>query len=171
MIRICLLGPDDAPELFAAFERSRALHEPWVTPPGSEPELRESLGAATDVRLSYGVRAEAGQLAGVINISSIIRGPFQNGFVGYYALAPHEGRGYVRAGLAAVLDRAFGEHGLHRLEANIQPANTRSARLVQGLGFRLEGHSPRYLKIGDAWRDHDRYALTAEEWSPASASD
>jgi ribosomal-protein-alanine N-acetyltransferase len=135
-----------------------------VAPPDSEQELRDSLGASADVRLSYGIREEAGQLAGVVNISSIIRGPFQNGFIGYYALSPFEGRGYLHAGLAAVLDRAFGEHGLHRVEANIQPANTRSARLVLGLGFRLEGHSPRYLRIGEEWRDHDRYAVTVEEW-------
>ena len=164
MIRISLLGPDDAPGLFAAFERSRSLHEPWVTPPGSEEELRDSLSAAADVRLSYGVREEAGRLAGVISINAIIRGAFQNGFLGYYALSPYEGRGYMHAGLAAVLERAFGEHELHRVEANVQPANTRSAELVQGLCFRLEGHSTRYLKIGDEWRDHDRYALTVEEW-------
>jgi [ribosomal protein S5]-alanine N-acetyltransferase len=70
----------------------------------------------------------------------------------------------MREGLAAVLDLAFGEHGLHRVEANVQPGNGRSAQLGRSLGFRLEGHSPRYLLIGGEWRDHDRYALTAEEW-------
>jgi ribosomal-protein-alanine N-acetyltransferase len=171
MIRIGLLGPDDASELFAALERSHALHEPWMTPPGSEEEVRDSLDAPADVRLSYGVREETGQLAGVININAIIRGAFLNGFLGYYALSPYEARGYMHAGLASVLERAFREHGLHRVEANVQPGNARSARLVQGLGFRLEGHSPRYLRLGDEWRDHDRYALTVEEWgTPRSAA-
>ena len=58
---------------------------------------------------------------------------------------------------------AFGVLGLHRLEANIQPENLRSIALVKRLGFRLEGFSPRYLRIGGEWRDHERWALLAEE--------
>jgi [ribosomal protein S5]-alanine N-acetyltransferase len=62
------------------------------------------------------------------------------------------------------LDHAFGEHGLHRVKASVQPGNVKSARLLLGLGFRLEGHSPRYLKVAGEWRDQDHYAMTAEEW-------
>jgi ribosomal-protein-alanine N-acetyltransferase len=67
-------------------------------------------------------------------------------------------------GLTAVLFDAFEKHGLHRLEANIQPGNKNSRSLVESLGFRLEGFSPRYLKIAGRWRDHERWAVTAEEW-------
>lgn len=70
----------------------------------------------------------------------------------------------MRAGLESVIRLAFREYGLHRLEANIQPENRRSIELVQSLGFGLEGYSPRYLKIAGRWRDHERYALTTEEW-------
>jgi ribosomal-protein-alanine N-acetyltransferase len=77
---------------------------------------------------------------------------------------PHNGRGFVKRGLQAVLTEAFGIHGLHRLEANIQPDNEASRHLVRGLGFRFEGFSPRYLKVAGRWRDHERWALTAEEW-------
>ena len=164
------LSPGDAPELFAAILRSQALHLPWVLPPASEDELRASLAQPADARVGYGVRTDAGGLAGVVNLTAIIRGPFQSCFLSYYALAPFEGRGLMRAGLAAVLDLAFGEHALHRVEANVQPGNVRSVRLVQSLGFRLEGHSPRYLRIGSEWRDHDHYALTAEERPTAGAS-
>jgi len=164
VIRIGLLGADDAPELFDGLLRSRALHEPWITPVATEAEVRDYLSQPPNVRLSYGIREDSGRLAGVVNINAIIRGAFQNGFVGYYAISPFEGRGFMRAGMIAVLDRAFGEHGLHRVEANIQPENVRSVALVQSLGFRLEGHSPRYLRINGEWKDHDRYALTVEEW-------
>ena len=58
---------------------------------------------------------------------------------------------------------AFGEVGLHRLEANIQPENKSSIGLVRRLGFQQEGYSPRYLKVGGRWRDHERWALLAEE--------
>ena len=62
-----------------------------------------------------------------------------------------------------MLDHAFGPLGLHRVEANIQPGNQPSIALARGSGFRLEGFSPRYLLIGGQWRDHERYAITADE--------
>ena len=100
----------------------------------------------------------------MININEIVRGVFCSGYLGYYAFVPHDGRGYMRTGLAAVLRLAFRSYGLHRLEANIQPGNGRSIALVQGLGFEREGYSPRYLKIGGRWRDHERWAITSESW-------
>jgi ribosomal-protein-alanine N-acetyltransferase len=69
-------------------------------------------------------------------------------------------------GLALVLRHAFGTLGLHRIEANVQPENERSIALVQRLGFRGEGYSPRYLKIGGRWRDHVRYPMLADEFRP-----
>jgi ribosomal-protein-alanine N-acetyltransferase len=68
----------------------------------------------------------------------------------------------MREGLVLVLRHAFETVGLHRVEANIQPENVRSIALVEGLGFRREGYSPRYLRIGGEWRDHVRYAILSE---------
>jgi ribosomal-protein-alanine N-acetyltransferase len=111
---------------------------------------------------------ETGELAGVINLSEIVHGVFQSAYLGFYAHAAHAGRGLMREGLERAITLAFGEHGLHRLEANIQPANAPSRNLVKVLGFRLEGLSPKYLKIGGRWRDHERWGLTKEEWSPTA---
>jgi ribosomal-protein-alanine N-acetyltransferase len=110
------------------------------------------------------MRTPDGQLAGVINVSEIVRGSFQSAYLGYYAFSPHDGRGYMFQGLRAVIRDAFVVHRLHRLEANIQPVNGRSRSLVRGLGFRREGYSPRYLTISGRWRDHERWALTIEDW-------
>jgi ribosomal-protein-alanine N-acetyltransferase len=63
-----------------------------------------------------------------------------------------------------VVDHGFRKLKLHRLEANIQPANTDSIALVKRLGFKREGYSPRYLKIGGRWQDHERWAVLREDW-------
>ena len=152
-------------EFLAAVAQSRKLHSKWASPPRTEKQFCESLKRLQrQSHIGYWVRTEDGQLAGVININEIVRGRFCSGYLGYYALVPHNGRGYMKRGLRAVTSEAFGKHKLHRLEANIQPDNEISRCLVQWLGFRLEGFSPRYLKIAGRWRDHERWGLTAEEW-------
>lgn len=79
-------------------------------------------------------------------------------------MADYAGQGYMKAGLNLILEKAFTEIALHRLEANIQPDNTHSIALVKSQGFHQEGYSPRYLKINDEWRDHERWAITDEDW-------
>jgi len=73
----------------------------------------------------------------------------------------------MREALVAVLRLAFGPLRLHRVEANIQPRNRASIDLVRSLGFRREGYSRRYLKIGGRWRDHERWALLVEDCCPS----
>ena len=156
-------------EFLAAVARSHKLHYPWVSPPDSTQAFADYLERTqSSTYEGFAILTEAGELAGVINISEIVRGSFQSGYLGYYAFVPHTGRGLMPQGLEAVLHKAFQELGLHRLEANIQPGNEGSRRLVKGLGFRQEGFSPRYLKIAGRWRDHERWALTVEEWSRRS---
>ncbi len=152
-------------EFLAAVKRSRKLHGRWAAPPKT-PEMFDAYlkRLRKGTHLSYWVRTDLGELAGVFNINEIVRGVFCSGYLGYYAFAPHHGHGHMKRGLGAILSEAFGRQRLHRLEANIQPENEASRRLVQGAGFRLEGFSPRYLKLAGRWRDHERWAITAEEW-------
>ena len=70
----------------------------------------------------------------------------------------------MREAIELVLREAFLNLRLHRIEANIQPGNHASIALARGAGFSREGFSPRYLKIGGRWRDHERWAILAEEW-------
>ena len=75
-----------------------------------------------------------------------------------------------RVGLSpSPCSRRIRELGLHRLEANVQPGNRRSIALVEGLGFRREGKVRGFLKIGNRWRDHERWALLKYEWRSPSA--
>jgi ribosomal-protein-alanine N-acetyltransferase len=164
VVRLEQLNVSHTEEVFAAVERSRDLHRPWMELPATREGIAELLAAPSALHLRYGVREPGGALAGSINVNSIIRGAFQNGFIGYCAFTPFAGQGFMREGLRTLVTIAFEQHQLHRLEINMQPENVRSVRLAQAVGFRYEGHSPRYLRIGDAWRDHDRYALTVEEW-------
>jgi ribosomal-protein-alanine N-acetyltransferase len=152
-------------EFLAAIRRSKTLHAQWTSAPKTPAEFDAYLKRARrKTQRCYWVLTEERELAGVINISEIVRGSFCSAYLGFYALSPHQRQGYMTQGLAAVLSDAFDIHGLHRLEANIQPGNKASRSLVQRLGFRLEGFSPRYLRIAGRWRDHERWAITIEEW-------
>lgn len=106
-------------------------------------------------------RLDNDQIVGVVNITNIVLGLFRSAYLGYYVFTGHEGQGLMREGLHAVIRHAFRSLKLHRLEANIQPGNTRSINLVSACGFAKEGYSPRYLKIRGRWRDHERWAILA----------
>lgn len=160
-------APRHEDEFLAAVVRSRRLHGAWVTAPSSAAEYRLYIKERQGPRhVKFFVCSEAGRICGVINVSEIVRGSFQSAYLGYYALAPYAGKGFMSAGLELVIGRAFGELGLHRLEANIQPKNQRSIELVRRAGFRCEGLSRRYLKIAGRWRDHERWAITIEDRKP-----
>ena len=109
-------------------------------------------------------KKEDDAIVGSINLSQIFRGVFKSAYLGYQIGAPFAGRGYMTEAIGLVLRYAFRVMKLHRLEANVQPGNTASIALVERAGFTKEGYSRRYLKIGGRWRDHERWAIVAEEW-------
>lgn len=164
-IKLVAAAAEFEAEFLAAARRSRKLHRPWVAPPQTAADFRRYLGLKqSPTSVGYFVLSPHGELAGVINLSEIVLGQFQSAYLGYYVFSPHERKGYMRLGLSEVLRKAFRSHRLHRVEANIQPRNLASIALVRGLGFRREGYSLRYLKIAGRWRDHERWAITREEW-------
>lgn len=105
----------------------------------------------------------AGRLAGQVTVSSVVRGAFQSGSIGYWVDEREAGRGVATTAVALVLDHCFGPVGLHRVEASVRPENARSLRVIDKLGFRPEGLRERLLFIDEAWRDHLGFALTADD--------
>lgn len=171
--RVTLRPPrgGDREPFVAALQASEALHASWLDPadpPAWFDRLLGRSGSGSD-RSYLAVRLEDEALVGVYNLSQIVYGPLCSAYLGYYAFAPHAGKGYMREGMTLLLAQAFGTLGLHRVEANIQPGNAASLALVRGAGFRREGFSPRYLRIRDAWRDHERWAVTVEDLRDRSA--
>lgn len=171
--------PADAAEFTARVRESRELHRPWLSPPATAeayeayaaPLMAGATGAAGAGRAGFLVCVrESGAIAGFVNVNNIVLGAFRCGALGYGAFAHAAGRGLMREALALTVGHAFAADGLalHRLEANIQPGNTASIALVRGLGFRLEGLSPDFLQVDGAWRDHERWAITAEMPRPGA---
>jgi ribosomal-protein-alanine N-acetyltransferase len=159
--------PSDKDEFLRLTNLSRDLHRPWVYAPETSREFAAYLHRCelSTERGFLVCRRDDDALAGVYNLSQIARGFFESAYMGYYAFAPAAGQGLMAEGLDLVLRHIFRKLKLHRVEANIQPDNERSKRLVERAGFRYEGYSPRYLKIGGRWRDHERWAITREDWA------
>jgi ribosomal-protein-alanine N-acetyltransferase len=164
-VALRLLERGDRDEFLRLAAESRTLHRPWTYPP-ERPEQFDELYARSrreDTVCLLACLREGGEITGVLILSQIVRGAFQSAYLGYYAHERHAGKGYMREAMIQTVTHAFGPLALHRLEANIQPGNVASIALARSAGFRLEGFSPRYLLIGGQWRDHERYAITADE--------
>jgi len=105
-----------------------------------------------------------GAIIGGASLNEIVRGAMQGGFAGWWIGDPYEGQGYMHEALGLLLEHAFLDLRLHRVEANIRPENVRSKRLAESVGMRREGYSPKYLQIAGDWCDHERWAVLADEW-------
>lgn len=123
-------------------------------------EVEASRAAST--RYAFGIRVN-GELVGLVSLSQVFRRAFRNCYLGYWVGEEHNGRGYATAAVRLAVGRAFGDLGLHRVQANVMTKNPRSARVLEKAGFRREGLALRYLEIAGRWEDHDMYAITVED--------
>lgn len=156
----------DRAEFLALVRDSRAFLAPWSAPPADGTAFAKYLARCRrpDFKGMLLCRAADDRIVGSFNLSQIFLGNFRSAYLGYWVGAEFAGRGYMTEGMHVLLRQAFVTMRLHRVEANIQPGNDASLRLVRRCGFRREGYSPRYLKIGGRWRDHERWAILAETW-------
>jgi len=155
----------DGEALVAANRASAALHHPWSHPFTDKVGFDRYL-ATLDGETNVGmvaVEIANNALTGVFTLSQIVRGPLQSAYLGFYGLQGQAGRGLMTRALRLVVGHAFSDLGLHRIEANVQPGNMRSLALLARAGFRKEGFSPRYLFLDGEWRDHERWAILADD--------
>lgn len=103
------------------------------------------------------------RLVGQLTVSSITWGSLRSANIGYWVDEACAGRGITPTAVALAVDHCFGAAGLHRIEVCIRPENAASLRVVHKLGFRSEGLRRAYLHIDGGWRDHESFALTAED--------
>jgi [ribosomal protein S5]-alanine N-acetyltransferase len=166
--RVYLRAPlaADADEFVSLMVASRGFHRPWATAPIDSERFAAYLSDSrrTDFEAMLVCRRTDLAILGFFNLSQIVRRSLQSAYLGYAVGQPFAGQGYMREGIQLVLRHAFAELRLHRIEVNIQPANEASIALARGAGFRREGFSPRYLKIAGRWRDHERWAILADDW-------
>lgn len=173
--QVLIRAPDaaDRDEFLALTRASVRFHRRWAAPPVTPEQFDEYLGRCRRPNFVglLACRREDARIVGAFNLSEIVRGVFQSCYMGYYVGAGYQRRGYMTEALGLVLAHAFDTLKLHRVEANIQPDNVPSLALVRRAGFTREGYSRRYLKISGRWRDHERYALLAEDWRAAKSAE
>jgi [ribosomal protein S5]-alanine N-acetyltransferase len=166
--RVFVRTPTEADwqELLSLRQRSKDFHFPWVVLPLDEQECKAYIHRCQrdDFQGLLICQSTDNKIVGVVNLSQIFYRGFQNAYLGYYVDVDFAGLGLMSEGLRLAIDYAFNTLGLHRVEANIQPENRASINLVNRLGFTKEGFSRKYLKINGEWRDHERWALTVEDW-------
>ena len=175
-VRLVTLVDSDYDAWFEVRDRCRNWLVPWE--PRSKgaplaPEDSASFAARCGMRererqlgsgFGFGVFFE-GRFTGEVTLSSIQRGPFQNGSIGYWIDKEAAGQGLIPEAVVVVLKFAFETLRLHRIEVAIIPRNRPSRRVVEKLGMRSEGVALGFLEINGEWEDHVRYAMTAEEWA------
>ena len=103
------------------------------------------------------------RIAGTATLSNVVRGPLQSANLGYWVAERANGRGLATKAVAELIPVAFGELGLHRLEAGTLTDNLASQRVLEKNGFERIGLARGYLHIGGDWRDHVLFQLLSNQ--------
>jgi ribosomal-protein-alanine N-acetyltransferase len=157
------LRSEDAAELSALLVENRDFLAPFEPVRGEEfftvagqRERIESEGSQAFAILA------GGRIAGTVTMSNIDFGPFQSANLGYWVAERFSGRGLATKAVGDVIEIAFGDLGLHRLEAATLVDNLPSQRVLEKNGFEPIGLARRYLQIAGEWRDHLLFQRTAD---------
>jgi ribosomal-protein-alanine N-acetyltransferase len=158
------LVPDDAEELAAILTANREFTKPFD--PARPEEYFTAAHQARIIRERTGYYAilDEDAIAGTVALSNVVHGAFRNANLGYWVDQGRNGRGLASGAVAEMVEQvAFGELGLHRVEAGTLVANIGSQRVLEKNRFTRIGVAPRYLLIAGAWQDHVLFQRTVED--------
>ena len=168
-IYLRFLEEADAPAMLDLRQRNRKYFEPFLV---TQPEefytldyqlklIQKGLALMEDDQCySFGIfMNESDELIGAVTLSDTIRGMVQSCFIGYYLDQKQNGRGYMTQAVKLVVDDAFNVLHFHRVEAGVMPHNTGSKKVLEKVGFEVEGLNRKNVKINGKWEDHVHFAM------------
>jgi [ribosomal protein S5]-alanine N-acetyltransferase len=160
------LVADDAAALADLQIANRAFLAPWdavrpdafYTRTGQEVEVQRTLDRqSAGTLVAHVVLDDAGRVVGLVRLNGIVRGAFQSCSLSYWVDEASNGRGYASEAVAAMLELAFGDLALHRVQAETLCHNVRSQRVLARNGFERIGTARDYIRVAGAWQDHDLF--------------
>jgi ribosomal-protein-alanine N-acetyltransferase len=156
------LTADDEAAFVALAAESYEFHRNWIKLPTESEAFKRYLAKFDREDAFFFVICDAysNSIVGFVSLTGIEGEPYHRGRLGYGVFEQYARMGYISSGLRQVIDVAFGNLKIHRLEADIQPENLPSKRLVEKMGFTREGVSRGFIRINGEWKDHERWALT-----------
>ncbi len=168
-LRLRPLTEADADALFAVFS-DPAVMRYWSTPPWAERQQaldlvsRDQAAHRRGEYLRLGIEPrEGGAVLGTCTLFSWQRSN-RRAELGYGLARAAWGQGLATEALTALLHQGFGPLGLNRVEADIDPRNTASARVLERLGFQREGLLRERWIVGDEVSDSALYGLLRADW-------
>lgn len=168
-----LVSTSDAHELFRLVDRHRAHLRnwlPWVDATRSAADTEVFLkAAAKQVTDQQGFQAAIvcdGAIAGLVGFHAV-SWTNRSTSIGYWLAATHEGRGLMTRSCAALVQHAFMEWDLNRIEIRCATGNARSRAIPERLGFHLEGRVREAEWLYDHFVDHAVYGLLRSDWAAA----
>jgi [ribosomal protein S5]-alanine N-acetyltransferase len=174
-----LITAHDAPVLADLQQANREFLAPWsprrdprhITLEGQRRAIADALAQHARGTALPHVIVSDGAVVGRVTLSDITRGTFSSCHLGYWLSQSHNGRGLATAAVAEILEVAFSELGLHRVEAGTMPHNVRSRAVLERNGFARFGYAPAYLMIAGEWQDHVLYqALNPSHCAPGEGT-
>ncbi|MEV4620324.1 GNAT family protein [Asanoa sp. NPDC049573] len=172
MIHIRPTELGDAPVLAAAYTANWPFLAPWdpvrdevfFTPAGQRARIE---GMLAD-RGAYPCVIELdGEVVGTVTLTQMEYGPAQSANLGYWVAQAVNGRGIASRAVELIVERAFGELGLHRLQAGTLEHNFGSQKVLANNGFERIGIARDFLRIQGRWQDHILFQRVNEGWEPA----
>src|SRR5688572_5563141 len=161
--------PTDSSDLFAVFSDPEVMRY-WSDLPMSTPQDADGYIAQIDAHFHdrdlFQWAAEQRTTARVIGTCTLLNvsAAHQRAEIGFALGRQHWGQGLATEIVNALLSFAFETLALHRLEADVDPRNERSLRLLERLGFLREGHLRERYFVGGERQDSVLLALLRRDW-------